>query len=705
VADFGARGPKRGGGDAPAKPSRGGLWGIVDKVLQNVSVSVSVPHAGDRAEPVRQEREEAGEELKYRTSDGREGQAPAERVERSRHHIARQVDRRLGVQRKATGAAGADVDIPTGGGSPLPADVSRKMSPRLGADLSDVRVHTGSSSTHAANELGARAFTVGRDVHFNAGEFAPGSKEGDKLLAHELTHVVQGARGGVQRKPAEEGGEHAAGEHAGHDVSHPDEPHEKEADAVAEHVAGDLHGDHGAAGNAEGTAAGAGDAAAKPAASAGGKQVHRSPLPSLATVSGGRRIMRAAKKTSGASSSTAKSAGSSTAKPAAGSTAKPAGGATAGTATPPPPPPAIVTDKMLSSAKTLKADPATKSTTIDGVEAGAKITAAEAALPPKQDPRTPKVQKKFDQVKGVLDQLRAKLADDKTVKTNELEKLGKQVMGYIKAIGGEFKVDDLGAPLPKFPAPTPAPYGPDDPKQAEVPDGSRTHHHVPQVELASSLVTPLKEAAASMPATTTGKRKVLNPAAKNITDAVTKIEGFGHGKGLSAIWIHSSTHVNRGAPAVHNSGIRAELTRRLEADAAKADEERKLIINRTGGKLSVKPQGMQFEDFLEKCKEQAQKNVNAKKKADAEAAIGKAEAEEKDVSKKAETDVVATTKAVLKEQLRLAFDGALAQGMTALEVALSVSFVDGDRGEHAGPLATVRTAAPELWKAILTCAE
>jgi len=360
---------------------------------------------------------------------------------------------------------------------------------------------------------------------------------------------------------------------------------------------------------------------------------------------------------------------------------------------------------MLSSAKTLKADPATKSTTIDGVEAGGKITAAEAALPPKQDPRTPKVQKKFDQVKGVLDQLRAKLADDKTVKTNELEKLGKQVMGYIKAIGGEFKVDDLGAPLPKFPAPTPAPYGPDDPKQAEVPDGSRTHHHVPQVELASSLVTPLKEAAASMPATTTGKRKVLNPAAKNITDAVTKIEGFGHGKGLSAIWIHSSTHVNRGAPAVHNSGIRAELTRRLEADAAKADEERKLIINRTGGKLSVKPQGMQFEDFLEKCKEQAQKNVNAKKKADAEAAIGKAEAEEKDVSKKAETDVVATTKAVLKEQLRLAFDGALAQGMTALEVALSVSFVDGDRGEHAGPLATVRTAAPELWKAILTCAE
>ena len=48
--------------------------------------------------------------------------------------------------------------------------------------------------------MGARAFTVGKDVHFGASEFAPGSKEGDRLLAHELTHTIQ--QGAVEQEPA-----------------------------------------------------------------------------------------------------------------------------------------------------------------------------------------------------------------------------------------------------------------------------------------------------------------------------------------------------------------------------------------------------------------------------------------------------------------------------------------------------------------------
>ena len=76
----------------------------------------------------------------------------------------------------------------------------QRFEPKLGADLSDVRVHTGGASAQAAAGLSARAFTVGNDIHFNSGEFAPGAKEGDHLLAHELTHVVQGKKTGVQRK-------------------------------------------------------------------------------------------------------------------------------------------------------------------------------------------------------------------------------------------------------------------------------------------------------------------------------------------------------------------------------------------------------------------------------------------------------------------------------------------------------------------------
>jgi hypothetical protein len=78
-----------------------------------------------------------------------------------------------------------------GGGRPLPASARHFMEPRFGADLSDVRIHTGPEAVHTARALNARAYTVGRDIMFGAGRYAPDTAEGKKLLAHELTHVVQ----------------------------------------------------------------------------------------------------------------------------------------------------------------------------------------------------------------------------------------------------------------------------------------------------------------------------------------------------------------------------------------------------------------------------------------------------------------------------------------------------------------------------------
>jgi hypothetical protein len=150
-------------------------------------------------------------------------------IREERAAAADQIQRTLKVWRAGNGPVGR-ASIPEGGGSPLAAGIRSRMEPKLGADLSSVRVHTGGDSAQAASGLGARAFTVGSDVHFNSGEFSPGTREGDKLLAHELTHVVQGQRSGVQRK-ADEG-----------EVSTPDEPAEQEADAVSEKVSGKLHG-------------------------------------------------------------------------------------------------------------------------------------------------------------------------------------------------------------------------------------------------------------------------------------------------------------------------------------------------------------------------------------------------------------------------------------------------------------------------------
>jgi hypothetical protein len=158
-------------------------------------------------------------------------------VHEERAAAASQIQRTMKAWRTASGQAGPASVPKSGGGAPLSSSVRARMEPRLGASLGSVRIHTGGESADAAKGFGARAFTVGDDVHFNAGEFQPGTKEGDKLLAHELTHVVQGQKSGIQRD-AKKGEE----EKGGPEVSKPEEPAEKEADAVGDKVGEDLHG-------------------------------------------------------------------------------------------------------------------------------------------------------------------------------------------------------------------------------------------------------------------------------------------------------------------------------------------------------------------------------------------------------------------------------------------------------------------------------
>jgi hypothetical protein len=77
------------------------------------------------------------------------------------------------------------------GGARLTSEVRSYFEPRFGQDFSHVRVHTGSEAAGGAQAIRARAYTIGRDIVFGAGEYAPGSHEGRKLLAHELAHVAQ----------------------------------------------------------------------------------------------------------------------------------------------------------------------------------------------------------------------------------------------------------------------------------------------------------------------------------------------------------------------------------------------------------------------------------------------------------------------------------------------------------------------------------
>jgi len=65
------------------------------------------------------------------------------------------------------------------------------MGARFGHDFSKVRVHIDAQAAESATAVNARAYTVGRDMVFSAGQYAPNTSAGRKLLAHELAHVVQ----------------------------------------------------------------------------------------------------------------------------------------------------------------------------------------------------------------------------------------------------------------------------------------------------------------------------------------------------------------------------------------------------------------------------------------------------------------------------------------------------------------------------------
>ena len=101
-------------------------------------------------------------------------------------------------------------------GRPLDPESRAFMEPRFGYDFSRVRLHSGTAAAESARALNAHAYTLGQDIVFGSGELAPATKEGARLLAHELTHVVQQGQGAQQIQRDDKGAgddlEYATGE-------------------------------------------------------------------------------------------------------------------------------------------------------------------------------------------------------------------------------------------------------------------------------------------------------------------------------------------------------------------------------------------------------------------------------------------------------------------------------------------------------------
>lgn len=114
-----------------------------------------------------------------------------------------------------------------GAGSPLPGGLRRSMEDSFGTDFSQVRIHTDAEASDLARSVQAEAFTTGHDIYFRQGAFAPGSTQGQHLLAHELTHVTQ-AQSGLARSTGTSV------------IGRANDPAEHEADRVASQVVSGL---------------------------------------------------------------------------------------------------------------------------------------------------------------------------------------------------------------------------------------------------------------------------------------------------------------------------------------------------------------------------------------------------------------------------------------------------------------------------------
>ena len=159
-----------------------------------------------------------------------QGSGPENSVTALQHQVGNRAVQRLLAQRSGNGSFDLDdstaarINNERGSGQPLDSAIQTKMSDSTGQNFSDVKVHTGPESHELNEQLSAKAFTTGQDIFFREGAYQPNSGEGQELIAHELTHVVQQTSGSV------------GGGGGSMTVNAPGDRYEQEADSVAKTV-------------------------------------------------------------------------------------------------------------------------------------------------------------------------------------------------------------------------------------------------------------------------------------------------------------------------------------------------------------------------------------------------------------------------------------------------------------------------------------
>ena len=159
---------------------------VASQVVKQINAPSSIQPA--QGESI-QRQEEAEEELQAKSEI-----TTIQRMEEPEEDLQTKpiLQRQEGIgSREASAGLESQINQVRNGGQALETNLQARMGQAMGADFSGVRVHTDAQSDKLNQSIQAKAFTTGQDVFFRQGEYQPGSRRGQELIAHELTHVVQ----------------------------------------------------------------------------------------------------------------------------------------------------------------------------------------------------------------------------------------------------------------------------------------------------------------------------------------------------------------------------------------------------------------------------------------------------------------------------------------------------------------------------------
>ncbi len=145
--------------------------------------------AEEEEEVQRQPQEREEERLQQQTNEEEQDELQRQAEEGEENTVSPK--RKAGSKPVITPKVSRNIEQMRGRGEPLPRAERSFFEPRFDFDFSGVRIHKDTRAAETARDLRARAFTLGREVVFRSGEYAPGTIRGRKLLSHELAHVVQ----------------------------------------------------------------------------------------------------------------------------------------------------------------------------------------------------------------------------------------------------------------------------------------------------------------------------------------------------------------------------------------------------------------------------------------------------------------------------------------------------------------------------------